>query len=93
VAAVETASPKTTTTASGRWSCEPAPMPTTRGRSATTVARVVINIGRSRAPVNDDYAVPFAYPGHIHVVTFDIPSLDQMRGEVKAIIRATEAQQ
>lgn len=57
------------------------------------ISSLGMDIGRSMAPVNDDYVEPFAYPGKIHAVTFDIPSLEQMKAEVTAITRAAEAQQ
>ena len=31
-----------------------------------------MDLGRSLAPVNDDYEAPFAYPGKIETVTFDV---------------------
>jgi len=31
-----------------------------------------MDLGRSLAPVNDEYAAPFAYPGRIETVTFDL---------------------
>ncbi len=31
-----------------------------------------MDLGRSLAPVNDDYEAPFAYPGRIETVTFDL---------------------
>ena len=31
-----------------------------------------MDLGRSLAPVNDDYDAPFAYPGRIETVTFDL---------------------
>ena len=31
-----------------------------------------MDLGRSLAPVNDDYAAPFVYPGRIESVTFEL---------------------
>lgn len=31
-----------------------------------------MDLGRSLAPVNEDYAAPFAYPGRIETVSFDL---------------------
>jgi len=31
-----------------------------------------MDLGRSPAPVNDDYAAPFEYPGRIESVTFEL---------------------
>lgn len=56
------------------------------------ISSLGMDIGRSVAPVNDDYAEPFAYPGKIHTVTFDIPPLE-LKGEAVAQVRAAEAQQ
>ncbi|MFI4936185.1 MAG: arylsulfatase [Caulobacterales bacterium] len=46
-----------------------------------------MDLGRSLAPVNDDYVAPFDYPGRIAKVVFDLPTAAP-RGEVKAQIRA-----
>ena len=56
------------------------------------ISSLGMDIGRSVAPVNSDYAEPFEYGGKIRTVTFDIPPLE-LRGEAKAIVRAAEAQQ
>lgn len=51
-----------------------------------------MDLGRSLSPVNGDYHEPFAYPGTIRRVVFEIPR-DQRAGEVRAQVRAAEAQQ
>lgn len=51
-----------------------------------------MDIGRSLSPVTRAYAEPFAYPGSIRTVTFDIPSLER-RGETVAQVRAAMSQQ
>ena len=40
-----------------------------------------MDLGRSLAPVTEDYEAPFEYPGRIHTVTFEIP---ERRGEPEA---------
>ena len=40
-----------------------------------------MDLGRSLAPVTEDYEAPFEYPGHIHTATFETP---QRRGEPEA---------
>jgi arylsulfatase A-like enzyme len=47
-----------------------------------------MDLGRSLSPVNSDYAEPFAYPGRIRQVTFEIPEASPNRGEVRAQVRA-----
>lgn len=51
-----------------------------------------MDIGRSLSPVSHAYKEPFAYPGKLHTVTFEIPDLAQ-RGEAISKVRAAEAQQ
>jgi len=51
-----------------------------------------MDFGRSLSPVTGDYAAPFAYPGKIEKVVFEIP--DPMgRGEIKAQVRAEMTRQ
>lgn len=57
------------------------------------ISTMGMDFGRSLSPVNDDYVEPFTYGGEIRTVTFDIPSLDRMRGETKAQVRAAISQQ
>ncbi len=52
-----------------------------------------MDIGRSMAPVNDDYHAPFAYPGLIHDVLFELPALPPPPGEVRSTVRAEMAKQ
>jgi arylsulfatase len=52
-----------------------------------------MDLGRSLSPVNDDYAEPFAYPGHIRRVVFELPDLAAPRGEVRATVRAEMTRQ
>ncbi|HWD67105.1 MAG TPA: arylsulfatase [Caulobacteraceae bacterium] len=51
-----------------------------------------MDLGRSLAPVNDDYHAPFAYPGHIGEVVFEIPGAAPA-AEVKAQVRAEMTRQ
>jgi arylsulfatase len=51
-----------------------------------------MDLGRSLAPVNDDYHAPFAYPGRIDEVVFEIPGAAPP-GEVKAQVRAEMTRQ
>ena len=57
------------------------------------LSSIGMDIGRSLAPVNRDYAEPFAYGGTIRTVAFDIPSLRPQQGEAVAQVRAAYAQQ
>ena len=52
-----------------------------------------MDLGRSLSPVTDDYAAPFAYPGRIDRVVFELPSAAPTRGEVKAHLRAESVRQ
>jgi Sulfatase len=52
-----------------------------------------MDLGRSLSPVTDDYAAPFAYPGEIDRVVFELPGAGASRGEVKANVRAENARQ
>jgi arylsulfatase len=56
------------------------------------VSSTGMDIGRSQSPINDDYRAPFAYPGRISKVVFEIPQT-QPRGEVKAQVRAEMTRQ
>ena len=47
---------------------------------------------QSLAPVNDDYAAPFAYPGRIREVVFEVPAATPP-GEVRATVRAEMVRQ
>jgi len=51
-----------------------------------------MDIGRSLSPVVSDYDAPFAYPGRIETVTFDLPPRPGMV-EAKATARAEMARQ
>ena len=51
-----------------------------------------MDFGRSLAPVNDDYAAPFAYPGRIREVVFEIP-IAAPQGELRATVRAEMVRQ
>jgi len=51
-----------------------------------------MDLGRSLSPVNDDYAEPYAYPGRISRVVFEIPDFAP-RGEVRANVRAEMTRQ
>jgi arylsulfatase A-like enzyme len=51
-----------------------------------------MDLGRSPAPICDDYAAPFAYGGQISTVVFEIPGAPPM-GEVKAQVRAEMTRQ
>ena len=52
-----------------------------------------MDLGRSLSPVTDDYAAPFAYPGRIDRVTFELPGAAPAPGEVKAHLRAESVRQ
>jgi arylsulfatase len=52
-----------------------------------------MDLGRSLAPVNDAYEAPFAYPGRIDTVTFELPTPTPPPGEVKAQVRAEMVRQ
>jgi len=51
-----------------------------------------MDIGRSLSPVTRDYPAPFAYPGRISRVVFEVPE-SRPRGEVRAEARAEMARQ
>ena len=51
-----------------------------------------MDIGRSLSPVCHDYVEPFAWPGRIRTVIFDIPAHER-RGEAVAQVRAAMSQQ
>ena len=51
-----------------------------------------MDLGRSNAPINNDYEAPFVYPGLIHRVVFEIAEKIS-NGEVKAHMRAEMARQ
>ena len=51
-----------------------------------------MDLGRSLAPVNDDYEGPFLYPGVIDEVTFEVPPAAPP-GEVRAQVRAEMVRQ
>ncbi len=55
-----------------------------------------MDLGRSLAPVNDDYAAPFAYPGAIHGVIFELAERATEReraAEAEASARAAMSRQ
>ncbi len=56
------------------------------------ISSMGMDIGRSLAPVNDDYLEPFNYEGHIRRVIFEVPSM-RRAGETRAEVRAVNAQQ
>jgi arylsulfatase len=51
-----------------------------------------MDIGRSLAPVNDAYHAPFAYPGKIDTVVFEVPAAAPA-GEVRGRVRAEMVRQ
>jgi arylsulfatase len=51
-----------------------------------------MDLGRSLAPVNDDYAAPYLYPGVIDQVVFEVPPAAPP-GEVRAQVRAEMVRQ
>ena len=53
-----------------------------------------IDLGRSLAPVNDDYSAPFEYPGRISSVVFELPERrGESPGEARAQARAAMSRQ
>jgi arylsulfatase len=56
------------------------------------ISSIGMDLGHSFSPVNGDYVEPFAYPGKIHSVTFEIPAA-VLPGEAAAAVRAVETQQ
>ncbi|WP_027014164.1 arylsulfatase [Comamonas composti] len=56
------------------------------------VSSMGMDLGRSLSPVNDDYQAPFAYPGKIHKMVFDIGNQASL-GEIKAQMKAEMARQ
>ncbi len=56
------------------------------------VSSTGMDLGRSLAPVNDDYHAPFAYPGRIDEVVFEVPQA-RPPGETRANVRAEMARQ
>lgn len=56
------------------------------------ISSMGMDLGRSLSPVNNDYTAPFAYPGRLIKVEFDIPSR-MPRGEIKAEVRAEMSRQ
>ncbi len=57
------------------------------------VSSTGMDLGRSLSPVTADYAAPFAYPGRIRRVTFELPTGRPAGGEVRAEARAEMARQ
>jgi arylsulfatase A-like enzyme len=58
------------------------------------VSSTGMDLGRSLAPVNDDYAAPFVYGGRVEQVVFQLPPRGDMRiGEARAQARAEMARQ
>jgi hypothetical protein len=61
-----------------------------------TLLRIIsstgMDLGRSISPVNADYAAPFAYPGRIFSVKFEIPAAAR-NGEMAAQVRAAMTRQ
>lgn len=64
----------------------------TIGRLLFLISSTGMDIGRSLSPVVDDYSAPFAYPGRIAQVVFEIPR-EFPAGEVKAQVRAEMTRQ
>lgn len=62
------------------------------GRLLFLISSTGMDLGRSLSPVNDDYAEPFAYPGRISQVVFELPETPT-RGEVRANVRAEMTRQ
>jgi arylsulfatase len=62
------------------------------GRLLFLLSSTGMDLGRSLSPVNDDYTAPFAYPGTIRKVVFEIPEWPS-RGEIKAVMRAEMTRQ
>jgi arylsulfatase len=56
------------------------------------VSSIGMDLGRSLSPVNTDYQAPFAYPGHISQVVFEVGDKTPV-GEIKAQIRAETTRQ
>jgi hypothetical protein len=56
------------------------------------VSSTGMDIGRSLSPISHDYQTPFAYPGRIARVEFEIPE-SRPRGEVRAQVRAEMTRQ
>jgi arylsulfatase len=56
------------------------------------VSSTGMDLGRSLAPVNDDYHAPFAYPGRIDTVVFEVPPT-RPPGELRATVRAEMVRQ
>ena len=56
------------------------------------ISSIGMDIGRSFSPVNHEYTEPFAYPGKIHTVVFELPDR-ALPGEAASQVRAAEAQQ
>jgi arylsulfatase A-like enzyme len=50
-----------------------------------------MDLGRSLAPVNSDYAAPFQYPGRIHSVVFDVPPAHERDAAADAETQARAA--
>jgi arylsulfatase A-like enzyme len=61
-----------------------------------TLLRIIsstgMDLGRSISPVNADYAAPFAYPGRIYSVKFELPAAAR-NGEMAAQVRAAMTRQ
>ena len=51
-----------------------------------------MDLGRSSAPINDDYQSPFVYPGQLRRVVFELGDKSSL-GEVKALVRTEMAKQ
>ena len=51
-----------------------------------------MDLGRSTAPINNDYQAPFVYPGQLRRVVFELGDKSSL-GEVKAHVRAEMAKQ
>ena len=51
-----------------------------------------MDLGRAASPVNDDYQAPFAYPGRLHRVAFDLGD-KASHGEIRAVMRTEMARQ
>jgi arylsulfatase len=51
-----------------------------------------MDLGCANAAINNDYQAPFAYPGRMHKVVFELAD-KVSRGEIKAVMRAEMARQ
>ncbi len=50
-----------------------------------------MDLGRSLSPVNSDYTAPFAYPGRIRSVVFEVPAAQEREAAAEAAAQARAA--